>query len=97
MDYHYLWGLKELSYDLFSTGGKHKFVILEINREYLCEFVIFFLKYFLIARFHQVIATHIKNLSIVNTLVDLGTRLKVPILAVFGDFSSCPFWNKPLI
>ena len=41
---------RELSRDLFSTGGKRIFAIFEVFRAYLGEFSIFFNKIFMVAR-----------------------------------------------
>ena len=73
---------KQLSRDLFSTGGKRKFAIFEVFRAYVSEFSIFFHKIYIVARFYQVPAVNIKSL-LISALVSLETRLKVPILAIF--------------
>ena len=78
-------GPRELSRDLFSTGGKWKFVIFEVFRAYLREFLIFFHEIFMVARSHQLLAADIKSLFI-SALVSLETRLKVPTLAIFWRF-----------
>ena len=78
-------GSRELSRDLFSTGGKRKFVIFEVFRAYLREFSIFFHEIFMVARYHRVLAADIKSL-LVSDLVSLETGLKVPILAIFDNF-----------
>ena len=91
---------RELSRDLFSTGGKRKFAIFEVFRAYLREFSIFFHEIFMVERYYRVLAADIK-ISIVNALLSLETRLKIPILVlfcrlfgIFADF--CPFRHKPL-
>ena len=78
-------GPRELSRDLFSTGGKWKFAIFEVFRAYLREFSIFFHEIFMVARSHRVLAADIKSL-LISALVSLETRIKVPILAIFWRF-----------
>ena len=75
---------RELSHDLFSTGGKRKVVIVEVFRSYLREFSIFFHEILVIARFHHDLATDIKGLP--SALFSLETRLEVPIFAIYDDF-----------
>ena len=53
-------------------------------RAYLREFSIFFTEFFS-TRSYRVLAVDTKKL-IVSALVALETRLKVPILAIFGIF-----------
>ena len=51
----------------------------------------------MVERSYQVLAADIKSL-LIDALVRLETRLKVPVLAIFDDFwhfSNCPFWHKP--
>ena len=74
---------RELSRDLFSTGGKRKFAIFEVFRAYLKEFSILFYEIFMVARYHQVLAADIKGM-LISALVSLETRLKVMIFAIFG-------------
>ena len=75
----------ELSRDLFSTGGKRKLAIFEVFRAYLSEFSIFFHEIYMVARSYQFLAADIKSL-LINALVSLRMRLKVPILAIFRRF-----------
>ena len=88
-------GPREPSRDLFSTGGKLKFAIFEVFRASLKEFSIFFHEIYMVARSYRVLATDITSL-LIRALVSLETRLKIPILTIFWNFSSCPFWHKPL-
>ena len=63
-------GPRELSRDLFSTGGKRKFAIFEVFRAYLKEFSIFFREIYMIARSYQALAADIKSL-VISILVSL--------------------------
>ena len=85
----------ELSRDLFLTGGKRKFAIFEVFREYLKEFSIYFL---LNLHSSKILSNSCGRHHLLwSGLVSLESRLKVPILAIFDDFwhfSSCPFWEK---
>ena len=75
-----------------------KFMTFKVFGVYLSEFLIFLHEIFFCSKIlpsscekHQIL--------IIGALVTLGTRLKVPILAIFDDFghfSSCLFWHKPL-
>ena len=75
-------GPRELSRDLFSTGGKRKFAIFEVFRAYLREFSIFFHEIYMVARSCHVLAADIKSV-LTSGLISLETRLKVLILAIF--------------
>ena len=68
---------RELWRDLFSKGVNKKF--------HLREFVIFFREMYMVARSYQALTADIKSL-LINALVSLETRLKVPILAIFWRF-----------
>ena len=60
-------------------------MIFEVFRSYIREFSIFFHEIFMVARSHRVPAADIKSL-LISALGSLATRLKVPILAIFGQF-----------
>ena len=76
---------RELSRDLFSIGGKRKFSICEVFRAYFRDFSIFFHEIFMVAGSHRVLASDIKRL-LVNALLSIETRLKVPILVILLQF-----------
>ena len=46
-------GSRELSRDLFSTGGKRKFANVDVFRAYLTEFSIFLYKIVIVIRSHR--------------------------------------------
>ena len=73
---------RELSRDLFSTGGKRKFSIFEVFRAYLKEFSIFFHEIYLVAKSYRALTEDIKSL-IISAVVSLETRLKVPIFSLY--------------
>ena len=75
-----------------------KSMIFKVFGVYLSEFVIFLHEIFFGSKTLPSSCDKIKIL-IKSALVTLGTRLKVPILAIFDDFghfSSCLFRHKPL-
>ena len=93
------------SYQVLAADIKSLFVrvlftcisLFEVFRAYLSEFSIFFHEIYMVARSYQVLEVDIKGL-LMSALVSLETRLKVPILAIFGRFLAffnLPFRHKP--
>ena len=76
---------RELSRDLFSTGGKRKFAIFKVFRAYLRVFDIFSYNFFVVASSYPVLAAKINSL-LISALVCLETKLNVPILSILWRF-----------
>ena len=86
---------KEVGYQVNITWGliNKTLTIFEVFQRYLGEFLYFLFRSFLLVVSGKVLSAHYTFFSSC-TLIIIGTRLRVPIWAVFCHFLRFSYWHK---